>query len=112
VQEKVDTYFADIPVMKDVAWCESKYRQTTLDGKVYRGEQVKEDVGVMQINETYHATNAKKLGLDLHSIEGNLMYARYLYERQGTTPWNASARCWKGRSMPSLTATATLAVSK
>ncbi len=114
VEEKVEVYFADIPVMKLIASCESHYRQTTLDGKVYRGEQVPADVGVMQVNESYHSATAKKLGLDLHTLEGNLMYARYLYERQGTTPWNASAKCWKKQSMPSLSAaaTATLALSK
>ncbi len=99
VEEKVSLYFADIPVMKEIARCESHFRQTTLDGQVFRGEVVPADVGVMQINERYHLETAKKLGLDLHTLEGNMVYARYLYEREGTKPWNASAKCWK-KSQP------------
>lgn len=96
VEQKVTVYFADIPVMKEVARCESHFRQTTLDGSVLRGEAVKQDVGVMQINERYHGKSAEELGLDIYTLEGNLMYARHLYDRQGTAPWSASAKCWKG----------------
>ncbi len=95
VEEKVSLYFADIPVMTEIARCESHFRQTTLDGQVIRGEVDSADVGVMQINERYHLETATKLGLNIHTLEGNMLYARYLYEREGTKPWNASAKCWK-----------------
>jgi hypothetical protein len=107
VEQKVTVYFADIPVMREIARCESKFRQTTLDGSVLRGEAVKQDLGVLQINERYHGANAKKLGLDLQTLEGNLMYARYLYEQEGTKPWNASSKCWKAGTK----ATVTLAIN-
>jgi hypothetical protein len=48
----------------------------------------------MQINTRYHGKTAEELGLDLTDIEDNLAYARYLYEKQGTQPWSASAPCW------------------
>ena len=52
------------------------------------------DVGVMQINEYYHADTASAMGLELTDFEDNLTYARYLYERDGTQPWSASSACW------------------
>jgi hypothetical protein len=94
VEHYVKTYFADIPIMAEVARCESRYRQYTINGEVLRGKVVNEDVGVMQINETYHLATSKKLGYNIHTLDGNLAYGRYLYEKQGTQPWSASAPCW------------------
>jgi hypothetical protein len=48
----------------------------------------------MQINEHYHSATAAKLGLDLYTIQGNVAYARYLYDKQGTAPWSSSQPCW------------------
>lgn len=90
----VREYFRDIPVMAQVARCESTFRHTLADGSVLRGRVDNDDLGVMQINLRYHATQAEELGIDLYDIEGNLAYARYLYEKKGTQPWNASAPCW------------------
>jgi len=94
-QERVRTYFKDLPVMAEIARCESHFKQVDqATGDVIRGRVNANDLGVMQINETYHARTARALGLDLYSLEGNLAYARYLYEREGTAPWNASRHCW------------------
>lgn len=90
----VREYFKDIPVMIQVARCESGFRQTLADGSVLRGVVDSADTGVMQINKRYHEKAAASLGLDLDDIAGNLAYARHLYEKQGTQPWNASASCW------------------
>lgn len=94
VKEYVQEYFADEPIMIAVAQCESHFRQYGLDGNIYRGVQNNLDVGVMQINERYHLSDATKLGYDVYSVPGNVAYARYLYERQGTAPWSASEPCW------------------
>ena len=93
-QQYVESYFADAPIMEDIARCESHFKQYDVDGSVYRGEINTLDVGIMQINEHYHAATAKKLGLDLYTIQGNVAYARYLYEKQGTAPWSSSEVCW------------------
>ncbi len=77
-----------------VAKCESHFRQYSPDGSVYRGRVNNKDVGVMQINEYYHADTAKKLGIDIYSVKGNVEYARYLYEKSGTQPWDSSSPCW------------------
>ena len=94
VREQVEAYFADIPIMVRIAGCESHFRQFETDGSVFRGEENHLDVGVMQINEHYHLDTAKGMGLDLHTIDGNMQYARYLYQHEGTAPWISSAYCW------------------
>ncbi|MEX0917022.1 MAG: hypothetical protein WDZ90_00640 [Candidatus Paceibacterota bacterium] len=94
IEENVRSYFKDIPVMAKIARCESHFRHFGSDGSVLRGDIVPSDVGVMQINEYFHADTAEALGLDLHTLPGNLAYARDLFEREGTTPWLASVKCW------------------
>lgn len=80
--------------MIQIARCESAFRQTLPDGTVLRGKVDPRDTGVMQINLRYHEGTAGNMGLDLNTLKGNLTYARDLYTRQGTQPWNASAPCW------------------
>ena len=92
----VRQYFADVPIMIEVARCESTFRHTLADGSVLRGKVDKRDTGVMQINTYYHGETADKLGLDLENIHDNMAYARDLYERQGVQPWSASRPCWGG----------------
>ena len=94
VEAKVRAYFADIPIMAEIARCESTFRHRLSDGSVLRGYVDSADTGVMQINLRYHAVTAERLGLDLEDIYDNMAYARNLYERKGTQPWNASAPCW------------------
>lgn len=90
----VRSYFSDIPVMIQIARCESTFRHTLADGTVLKGRVDPADTGVMQINKRYHQASASKLGLDLEDLNDNMAYARDLYERQGTRPWSASAPCW------------------
>lgn len=94
VEAHVREYFSDIPIMIEVARCESHFTQFTKSGKVLRGRAVPEDVGVMQVNETYHLERSKKLGYDIYTLDGNLEYARHLYDELGARPWLASAPCW------------------
>ena len=95
VQETVAAYFADAPIMIAISSCESHFRQYDVSGAVSRGEQNHQDVGVMQINEHYHLDVSKKLGYDIYTTEGNMAYARFLYEREGVAPWMSSAPCWQ-----------------
>ena len=94
----VREYFKDIPVMIQVARCESTFRHTLADGTVLRGFVDNDDTGVMQINKRYHEKTAISMGLDVENIYDNMAYARHLYEKQGTQPWSASAPCW-GRTL-------------
>jgi hypothetical protein len=90
----VQEYFADSPVLIDIASCESHFIQFDADGTIHRGKVNPQDVGVMQINEKYHLSDSKKLGLDIYTLEGNMAYAKHLYEKQGTRPWEYSSKCW------------------
>jgi hypothetical protein len=94
LEKYVRSYFEKTPILAEISRCESKFKQFKKDGSVMRGILTPEDVGLMQINEFFHKDRADKLGFDLHTVEGNLGYAQYLYDRQGTQPWSASAYCW------------------
>jgi hypothetical protein len=93
-EEIVKEYFIDSPVMADIAFCESRFRQFDKNGNPLRGVVNSADVGVMQINEKYHAGTAAKLGINIYTLEGNMEYGMYLYETQGTDPWVHSKPCW------------------
>lgn len=95
VEEYVIDYFSDIPIMAEIARCESEFRHFNRKGNTLRGKENRYDIGVMQINEHYHLEAARKLGDDIHTLAGNLDYARHLYEKKGTQPWQASKPCWK-----------------
>jgi len=94
VKEIVIEHFADVPVMADIAFCESRFRQFDQDGSVLKGEANRADVGVFQINEKYHAHTAVKLNMNIYTLEGNMEYARHLYDKFGTDPWVYSSKCW------------------
>ncbi len=96
VQEYVTEYYENVPVMAEIARCESQFRHYDSDGDIIRGKVNNLDVGVMQINEYYHIDTADRLNIDLHTLDGNLEYALSLYNREGTQPWSASKKCWGG----------------
>lgn len=95
LEEYVRLYYNDAPILAEIARCESRFRHIGPDGKVIRGEASQEDIGVMQINEFYHGERAEKLRLNLHTLDGNLAYAKWLYDKEGPAPWFASSRCWQ-----------------
>lgn len=94
VKDYIKTEYADTPILIAIAECESNFRQFNPDGTVVRGKVDSHDVGVMQINETYWLDKSKSLGDDIYTAEGNAAYAKYLYAKQGTDPWNSSSKCW------------------
>lgn len=95
VREYINEYFKDTPELIAVAECESTLMHYDKKGNIVRGRVDRDDVGIMQINERYHLERALSMGLDLHTIEGNLAYAKKLYEKEGLRPWNPSAKCWQ-----------------
>jgi hypothetical protein len=94
VEATVRSYFADIPVMIAIARCESRFRQVDSSGALLDGGSGGM-VGIFQINSAVHTVFAQSLGFDIATVKGNLEYARYLYDREGTVPWNSSASCWR-----------------
>lgn len=91
VEKRVREYFADTPVMIEIARCESKFRQFTDAGNPLRSAGM---IGVFQFYEAIHAPGAKTLGYDLATLDGNLGYAKHVYQSEGTVPWNGSKYCW------------------
>lgn len=88
VEERVREYFADTPVMIDIARCESSFRQFNDSGSVLRGGG-RDYIGIFQISDSVHSDRAKVLGFDLATVEGNLGYAKYLYQQSGSSPWSS-----------------------
>jgi hypothetical protein len=94
-ESEVRRYFADIPVMIEIARCESNFRQFSDNGAVLRGGTGDGMIGVFQFFESIHGIPASRLGYDISTLDGNLEYARHLYETEGTTPWNNARTCWE-----------------
>jgi hypothetical protein len=95
-EEIVRAYFSDVPIMAEIARCESKFTQFNSSGTYLRGGFGQKMIGVFQVYEDIHAEFAKGKGMDIFTLEGNMAYAKYLYEREGTQPWISSFPCWKG----------------
>lgn len=94
-ESEVEIVPVEIPaILEKISYCESRNRQFNADGSVHRGEINPQDVGKYQINEHYHLAESRRLGYDIYTLEGNTAYALYLYEHQGTKPWNWSKHCW------------------
>ena len=106
VENRVEAYFVDVPVMSSIAKCESNFRQFDAAGALSGGAQGGM-VGVFQINTAIHKSAALALGMDITTLEGNLAYARHLYEQEGTAPWNSSSDCWKNAAAANENANAT-----
>jgi hypothetical protein len=94
IEKRVRNFFKDDPILIEIARCESSFRQYDENGEILRGKVNKSDVGIMQINEYYHKERIERLGVDPETIEGNLAYAKWLYEKEGGQPWKASSSCW------------------
>lgn len=95
VKSAVQEVFAEVPEMVAVAQCESKFRQYTDSGNVFYGGYGGHMVGVFQVYSLVHQNAAATLGYDITTLEGNIGYARHLYNTQGLTPWNSSRTCWE-----------------
>lgn len=78
-----------------IGYCESGSKQFDSYGNLIRGIVNHFDVGEYQINENYHLKEAEKLGIDIHTLDGNRKYAEYLYHKNGTKDWKASQPCWE-----------------
>lgn len=87
----LNNIFPDDPRMICVAKHESQFRQFDDYGNVITSHT--RDVGVLQINLTAHADRAEELGIDLHTLGGNLQFGRLLYEEEGIGPWVTKKYC-------------------
>lgn len=98
LEQKVRTYFANDPIMAEIARCESSFRQFDASGKPLDGGSGSM-IGLFQIHSTVHESAAKSMGLNIYTVEGNMAYAKYLYKKEGTDPWLDSKSCWQPNSV-------------
>jgi hypothetical protein len=99
VKARVTDYFYDIPAMITIAQCESGFKQYFANGSpLYDSSRTY--IGVFQISEKIHTGAAKGMGYDIATLEGNIAYARYLYNKNGTGPWKG---CLLSSSIPTIT---------
>lgn len=104
VFEEVEASVIKIELKKElvpICACEStgnKYGKPThfdKDGNVLLGVINPYDTGMCQINVKIHKDTIERLGLDVTKEIDNIIFANWLYERDGSTPWNWSKPCWK-----------------
>ncbi len=93
IESQVRSYFASSSVMITIASCESGYRQFNSSGNPLNGGSGGM-IGIFQISSSTHASVARELAMDIGTVAGNMAYAKYLYEREGTEPWISSFPCW------------------
>src|SRR3989344_951020 len=94
LESHVREFFTDIPVLAEIARCESHFRHFDSNCKILKGRADRRDIGLMQINEYFHGKQAGKLGFDIYTLDGNIAYAKWLYEKEGVDPWRNSQKCW------------------
>jgi len=95
ILDRAKVIFKEDPILLDIALCESSLRHYGADGEVLKGKVNSADIGLMQINTKYHAEKASELGFDLQTPEGNMQYAKWLYDKEGGQPWISSSKCWR-----------------
>lgn len=86
--------FEEIPMLVKICKAESGSRQFLPNGNVVRGKVNPSDIGYCQINEYINNDEARKLGYDIFTEQGNKDYAVWLYMHRGTAPWSSSAGTW------------------
>jgi len=86
--------FSDIPMLVKICKAESGNKQFNSKGDVLRGKVNPSDIGYCQINEYIHNDEARRLGLDIYTEQGNKDYAVVLFLREGSAPWNSSKVIW------------------
>lgn len=96
VEVPIAIKFDDIPMLVKICKAESGGgHQFKANGNVVRGIVDPSDIGYCQINEAINNDDARKLGYDIYTEEGNKGYAIHLYFTRGTQPWSAS-KCIEG----------------
>ena len=94
VIKEVGIKFEDIPMLVKICKAESGGKQFKVNGDVVRGVVNPSDIGYCQINEYINNDEARRLGYDIYTEQGNKDYAVYLFLTRGTEPWNSSRNIW------------------
>ena len=93
--ESIETVWGkDSPQGIAIATCESQLRQYDVPGHVLHGVVNPADVGIFQINIDAHKDELFATTTNIYTIKGNIVFAKYLFDTQGTKPWEPSRKCW------------------
>jgi hypothetical protein len=79
--------------------CESRWKPNAV-GYNYRktGELWSKDIGYFQINDFYNEEwLLREKGWHIYDWRDNLEAGFYMLKERGTSPWLASASCWRDR---------------
>lgn len=76
-------------IISKIMWAESRYNSKA----VHINKNGTHDSGLFQINSA-HIVEAKKMGIDIYTDEGNAEFAVYLINSQGLKPWKSSSKSW------------------
>lgn len=82
-------YGVDPELALAIISCESRSGQN----KLHLNDNGTKDYGLFQINQV-HEQEAKKMGIDIHTDKGNIVYGVWLMKQNGIKDWNASKSCW------------------
>lgn len=85
----------DAPYGVAISSCEGGLMQFEKDGRILRGRVNPRDIGIFQINSDHHEDTYLKLNIDVFTPRGNIEYAKFIFDQNGTQPWYLSEFCWK-----------------
>lgn len=88
-------------ILIDIAACESGFNHWSIEDptRVLRSNSPESSAtGVFQILSKTHGPDARANKLNLEVLSDNVSYAKILFDREGTAPWNESRNCWQNRS--------------
>jgi len=109
VEAVVRDYFKDIPVMIEIARCESGFRQYEDNGLMVENPSPDSSAsgvyGILYIKHFKLWSTSPETNIT--TLKGNLAYARKMYMESGTAPWAESESCWSHSQKPILVADAT-----
>lgn len=90
------------PELVPICACESSFHGAWWDmprhfenGRVLMNYSGNDDIGMCQINISVYGETARRLGYDLETVEGNINFSNWLFEREGSAPWYHSESCWR-----------------
>lgn len=86
----ISAVFGAHSIMHRVFYCESGGRQYYDNGELIVSPT--HDFGIAQIS-WIHEEEATRLGYDIMTPVGNVLFAKYLYNRNGINDWYASNGC-------------------
>ncbi len=95
IEQKIERIFPEnYGTILTIAKCESNLRQFSDDGTVLTSST--KDFGTMQINERWLPV-AESFGMDIkNNVDDNILFSKYLINKQGLGAYSASRKCWTG----------------